>query len=455
MVMSTQPGFPDNWKDMTPEQKRQWRLDYFIRGEGIQFISREAKEAYQVRARRFADAYSVQEPDRVPVILPVGDLPYLQYGINIHTAMYEIQKAIAACKQFNTQYSEELEYFASPGGLIPAKALEILDYKLYAWPGHGLSKDAPGHQFLESEYMKAEEYDELILDPSNFWLRTYLPRAFGTLNSYQLLDPLTSIVEIPMGKLEILANPQIKATLRKLLEAGDEMEMRNRALAQMGASGPASGYPAFLIPSPSRAPFDLLGDTLRGTASIMKDMYRRPDKVLAACEKIADFSIENLLAIARNPRVFHITFPLHKGADGWMSQKQFDTFYFPTLKRVMDALINEGITVTLFAEGSYNTRLESVNVFPKGSVCWHFDQSDMIKAKKILGDKCCLHGNVPASLIVTGSPQDVKECCRKLIENCGQGGGYILGAGCTAENPRLENLRAMISAAKEYGTYNK
>jgi uroporphyrinogen-III decarboxylase len=79
----------------------------------------------------------------------------------------------------------------------------------------------------------------------------------------------------------------------------------------------------------------------------------------------------------------------------------------------------------------------------------------MSRAKRILGDSCCIKGNVPSSLLVTGSPEDVKECCRRLIDDCGQGGGYILAAGAEAENPRLENLQAMLAAAKEYGVYGK
>ena len=150
-----------------------------------------------------------------------------------------------------------------------------------------------------------------------------------------------------------------------------------------------------------------------------------------------------------------ITFPLHKGADGWMSQKQFETLYWPTLKRVIDALVEQGIIANLFAEGSYDTRLESVNEFPKGAVSWLFDQTDMIHAKEILGDKCCIKGNIPASLVITGDPKDVKEYCRKLIEDCGKGGGYVLAPGCNAENPKLENLRAIMEAVREYGVYRK
>jgi uroporphyrinogen-III decarboxylase len=137
-----------------------------------------------------------------------------------------------------------------------------------------------------------------------------------------------------------------------------------------------------------------------------------------------------------------------------MSQKQFENLYWPPLRKIMHALINEGIIVSLFAEGSFNTRLESVNEFPKGAVHWMFDRTDMARAKKILGDKCSISGNVPSALLVAGTPGEVKEYCRNLIEVCGKGGGYLLSSG-TADvtEAKPENLRAMIVAAREYGVY--
>jgi len=76
-------------------------------------------------------------------------------------------------------------------------------------------------------------------------------------------------------------------------------------------------------------------------------------------------------------------------------------------------------------------------------------------AKQILGSRCCIQGNIPSSMMVTGSASEVKALCKKLIENCGKGGGYILGAGAIAENPKLENLQAMGAAAREFGVYKK
>jgi uroporphyrinogen-III decarboxylase len=145
--------------------------------------------------------------------------------------------------------------------------------------------------------------------------------------------------------------------------------------------------------------------------------------------------------------------PLHKGADGWMNRKQFETFYWPSLKRVLNALVEEGLVPVLFAEGTYTSRLEMVNEFPKGAVGWWFDQTDMTRAKAILGDHCSIWGNVPSSLLVTGRPAEVKEYCRGLIETAGKGGGYVLTAGCFSDDGKLENLKAMVSAAREYGSY--
>jgi hypothetical protein len=453
MANDKQTGLPDNWAQMTPAQKREYRLNQFLNPTGIKFVSPEAAKTYKVRAQRIVDAFNVKEPDRLPVSLPVGNLPFNLHGITMHDAMYDIEKGIQACNAFNEKYSEELEYYSAPFA-APGKAMEILDYKLYAWPGHGLARNAPGYQFVEGEYMTADEYDELVRDPSDYWLRTYLPRVFGAFESFRMLAPLPDIIEIPTMQLMPLALPQVQESLQRMIDAGKDLQKRNEISAKLMGFGPAHGFPG-VFGSYGFAPFDGIGDTLRGTKSIVMDMFRRPDKLLKAVDVMADLNIHSVLKSPAFSRQLTVLFPLHKGADGWMSQKQFETFYWPSLKKVMDAFIKEGIICMMFAEGGYNTRLETITDFPKGSVVWWFDQTDMLKAKKILGGKFCIQGNVPSSLVCTGTPADVTKYCRKLIEDCSPGGGYILAAGCIPDDPKLENIRAMQAAAKEYGIYRK
>lgn len=444
----------EDWASLTQSQKRQRRYQWWLSSaEGIKFVNKTAEKSYKERVQRMIDVYSVREPDRVPVNVPVGHLPAHYAGIDYHTVMYEPEKAVAAWTKFNRESG--LDTFVSPAANPSGKIFEMIDYRLYSWPGHGLPVDADGFQYVEGEYMTVDEYDHLIRDPSDFFNRVYLPRIIGAIEPFRFLQPATNVVEIVNvnGFLMPYTRPEVQESLKKLIAAGKELEKWTKLMSGLGRRGAQLGFPA-PRGAFAKAPFDTIGDTLRGTKGIFFDMYRHPKKLHKAMDVMADITIESVLSTVNASKGLIATFPLHKGADGWMSQQQFDVFYWPSLKKVIDALVKEGVLVSLFAEGSYDTRIEKCNVFPKGSVVWLFDQSDMANAKKVLGAKCCISGNVPASLLQVGTPKEVKEYCRRLIETCGQGGGYILAAGnASAERANLDNLRAMQEAALEYGVY--
>ncbi|MFH1646174.1 MAG: uroporphyrinogen decarboxylase family protein [Chloroflexota bacterium] len=439
------------WDDMTPEEKKQQRFRWWLEPD-IEFVSQEAKQAFKARARRLIDVYQVKEPDRVPVSLPVGNMPAYLDGTDLHSVMYDYDRLIKAWDRFNREF--EMDTFSSPALVLPGRVYDLLDCKLYQWPGHGLPENATGIQFVEGEYMKPDEYDLLLKNPSDFWQRVYMPRVFGAFESFRYLQPYTNIIELPAVNFMPYSRPDVQATMQRLIDIGQALAVWSEVIGNFSRRAMASGFP-MVRGAMAKAPFDTLGDTLRGTQGIIMDMYRQPDKLLEALEVITTLTIDAALASANASRGLMVFFPLHKGADGWMSQKQFETFYWPSLKKVVNALVNEGVIASLFAEGSYETRLDSVNEFPRGAVAWMFDKTDMAKAKKALGDKCCISGNVPTSMLVTGQPAEVKAYCRKLIETCGKGGGYILSGGANIDNGNPENLRAMMAAAKEYGVYRK
>lgn len=443
-----------DWTTLSREEKRARRFEWYSSTNGIRFDNPEAEKAYRVRAQRMIDVYDVREPDRVPVSLPIGSLPVEYAGIDYGTAMYDAEKAAQAWLRFSVETG--LDAFAAPN--VPVgKVLDLLDYRLYRWPGHGIARDAPGYQFVEAEYMTADEYDALIHDPSDFFLRTYLPRIFGAFEPFRMLQSFTAVTELPMVTPHFMAytRPEVQESLQKLIEVGKTLASWMQVVSTVGRRGRELGFPSF-VSCYAKAPFDTIGDTLRGTKGIILDMRRRPDKLLAALDVVAKITIDVTVESLNAAKGQVALFPLHKGADGWMSEKHFETFYWPTLKRVVDGLIEEGIMPTLFAEGGFETRLALVNEFPKGAVNWLFDRTDMGKAKKALGDRCCISGNVPASLLATGSPREVKDYSRKIIELCSEGGGFILAAGTNSvEGSNIDNLRAMVDAAAEYGVYAK
>lgn len=451
------PANAAEWAKLTPEQKRTARFNRSLSAaEKISFASPEARALYLTRLKRQIDAYNVREPDRVPVSINIDAMPMYEYGLDYNTGIHDYDKMRLAYNAFNQKHAAELEMFAAPPIMFPARVYEILDYKQYAWPGHGLHLNGEGYQFVEGEYMTADEYDAFIRDPSDFWIRTFLPRAFGAFEPVRMFGSATTIIESIAGVAMLpLATPPVQQMLQKLLAAGQELGKAIGLVMEFAGKGAALGYPGFSFVF-GKAPFDTLGDTLRGTQGIMKDMYRRPQKLLKAIDMMTEITIDTVISHANAGGGQLAMFPLHKGADGWMSQSQFDTFYFPSLRRIIEAVSREGIVMICFAEGAYNTRLEAINVFPKGSVCWYFDQTDMARAKQILGSTCCLMGNVPSSLLMTGTTAQVKEYSRRLIETCGKGGGYILSSGSAGiDRAKVENLKAMVDAAREYGVYKK
>ena len=71
----------------------------------------------------------------------------------------------------------------------------------------------------------------------------------------------------------------------------------------------------------------------------------------------------------------------------------------------------------------------------------------------MLGDRVCIAGNVPASLLVVGNPDQMRAYCKNLIDTAGKDGGFILGLGTSPENMKTENLRALVDFTREYGRY--
>jgi len=219
----------------------------------------------------------------------------------------------------------------------------------------------------------------------------------------------------------------------------------NKEMVELGFPLGQGGY--------TKAPFDILGDTLRSTRGIMTDIYRQPDKLIEAMDKMTPFWIQKGIAEANmtaNPIIF---LPLHKGADGFLSDEQYKKFYWPYLKNIILGLVDEGVVPFMWAEGGYNTRLEVIQDLPKGKTAWLFDLTDMAEAKKALDGIACVAGNMPMDLLTVGTPQDARDHTKRLIDICGKGGGYIMGNGAFFDEVNWENLKAIVDTVKEYGVY--
>ena len=368
-------------------------------------------------------------------------------------AFYDQDRWLAAYEKAIVDYDPDL-YF-QPSGAIAASgaAHEALGNRQIKWPGHGVPADRT-FQFIEGEYMKAEEYDEFLDDPSDWTVRKYLPRIYGNLQGLGMLPPLSSMLVgyAGSGITGVLAIPPIAASFGALNQAAQVSAGWSMGYAQFEQKMNAMGYPAFAA-AVALAPYDLISDMLRGMRGTMVDMYRCPDKLVAAMERILPLQIGGAIGQAHmsgNPRIF---IPLHRGADGFMSDDQFERFYWPTLKGLILALIGAGLVPCPFFEGGYNQRLRYLKELPPGKVMGMFDRSDLAQVKEVVGDTLCIAGGMPVSLLQAGTPEQVRAETRKAIEIAGRDGGFIMSSSTVLDEADPELVRVWFEATREYGSY--
>jgi uroporphyrinogen-III decarboxylase len=191
----------------------------------------------------------------------------------------------------------------------------------------------------------------------------------------------------------------------------------------------------------------------RGMRGAMLDMYRQPDKLQELMDVILPIVLDLGIAGAEKSGVSRVYIPLHRGADGFMSLKQFETFYWPGLKKLTLALIEKNLTPCLFVEGDCGSRLEYFTEFPKGKVLALLDSTDIFRAKEILGNTMCLAGNMPPSLLSGGTAEQVTEYTKKLIDIVGKDGGFIMSSRTALDNANPALVKLWADLTHQYGIY--
>lgn len=427
-------------------------------------------ELYREKEQRVAAASQLQIPDRVPVTIQTTVFACRYAGIPL-SAMYYDHNAyrmasLLASLEFDADTSG-IGMFANSGTIM-----ELMDPKISAWPGGNLPPDTP-YQFVEGEYMKQDEYDILLNDPTNFVLRYYLPRVYG------MCAPLTDLPNFRdmigglgmQGIAAMFASPDFRQLGSILVKIYEEQDKQFKEQAEFTEKMIRLGFPPEYVGGGAMvmrgggsggggvgvggAPFDMISDFLRGMRGTMLDMFQCPDKLMAATEKLFEWRLQGARPFEPdengNPRRMFMA--LHRGSDGFMSVKDFEKFYWPTLKKAILTTIDLGCNVAPFFEGVWNERLEYLSDFPKGRVVFHCELTDVFRAKQIIGDRLCIQGGVPPTILQAGTPQEVEEHVKKLIKEVGKGGGLVVGPGSAMDYAKPENVHAMIETVKKYGQY--
>jgi len=413
------------------------------------------EELLLARRKRLMDAYELRKPDRIPIRLNFGYMLAKLGGITHRQLDNNPELAQELLEKWTLYFAPDMA--AGLGYFVSATSVMLGDRQT-RWPGYGLPDDKP-MQYVEGEYMKAEDYDNFLDDPTNFTLRTLLPRTYEKLEGLAYLPRLSMLVTgYPAfgGLAMALSHPDLAASLQVLarmakFQSERILEMRKRAERMVALGFPmgvGSGMGAFAL-----APFDFMSDTLRGMRGIFLDMHRRPDKLLDAEEKARRICAEAAIESCRQTGGKFVFIPLHRGSDGFMSLRQFERFYWPQLKGLVHDLVDAGLMPALFYEGVWNERLHYLLELPKGKTTGHFQSTDISKLKEIAGGVISISGCFPVSLLQVGPAEKVREQTKRYCEILGQGGGFIMAPNSSMDecDPRL--VKVWVDATREYGVY--
>ncbi|MBN2240728.1 MAG: hypothetical protein JW712_13215 [Dehalococcoidales bacterium] len=411
---------------------------------------KSVQELYADRERRIKDAIEHRESDKVPVSLRYVYFPANYLGLKTSTAYYDPITWKKASLQTVLDFDPDM--YMDSSGMSSGKVMDILQPTQTEWPG-GPLPDNVSHQAIDIECMKADEYDMFLSDPTDFTIRYILPRAYTSLAPFGELPRLSGGALGFSMLTTLFIRPEFRELATKLVQAGEAQEQFMKDGRSIDPQAAKFGYPPHSHGGGvGGAPFDMISDFYRGMKGAMMDMFRCPDKLLAACDMLQQWNMQRAVPADPNSRgdTKRLFIALHRGAEGFMSNRQFEKFYWPGLKAALLKDIELGYVPMPFCEGAYGDRLEYFLELPKGKAVAHFDLTDMFRAKDILKGHVCIMGNVPSSLLQVGTPEDVDEYCKKLIQYCGKGGGLILTNGSSIDTAKPENIKAMIDSTRKY-----
>ncbi|SHH55389.1 uroporphyrinogen decarboxylase [Clostridium collagenovorans DSM 3089] len=191
-----------------------------------------------------------------------------------------------------------------------------------------------------------------------------------------------------------------------------------------------------------------------GTENLMKGMIKYPEKVHVLLEVVTETNLRIIEQFASMGVGLGMSDPI--SSTSMISLKKYKEFSMPYQKKCVDKMRElTGMGTSIHICGKSADLWESI--LETGVTSFSIDNvEDLSKAKKVLGEKVCIAGNVdPVNIMRNGTTQDVMEASKKCImEAYDSKQGFVLSTGCQIPiGAPVENIKAMMDAARIYGKY--
>ncbi|MCS7239116.1 MAG: hypothetical protein NZ899_12735 [Thermoguttaceae bacterium] len=398
-------------------------------------MSEQMEKLYQERLARYVTAMRNGKPDRIPIRPFVAEFTAKYAGYTCQEVTHDYRKAFEAV----IRCARDFDWDAVVPNMVYVWTglTTAIGLKYYAVPGIDLPADKP-FQYLEppeeQAFMRPDEYDLLIADPTGYLYNVWLPRVCPEVVRPGEPNTMRNNLSFVRGGM---------AMMQYFDAFGTQIERLRRECGTVPA-----------LAGILKAPFDILADKLRGYKGLCMDLYRQPAKVEKACEALAPHLLKVAILTSDPNKQLPVGLWMHRGCMPFLSPQQFERFYWPTLKWIIEELWKQGIQVLFYAEGEWNPNLKWIAQLPEKSIIYHVDRGDIFEVHRTVGEKFALSGGIPNDLLAFGTPDDVKAYCKKVIDGVARDGGYIMDASAIMQDDtKIENVRAMTEFTRQYGVY--
>ena len=394
------------------------------------------EQLYQQRLSRYVAAMRNEQPDCIPIRPFVAEFTARHAGYTCQEVVHDYQKAFDAAIQCARDY--DWDAIVPNMVYVWTGLTQAMGLRYYGIPGVGIPHDV-GFNYIEpsedNAFMREDEYDALIDDPTGFLYEVWFPRVCADAARMGEACTLRNNAAFVKGGM---------AMLQYFYAFGPQI---GRMRSETGTVSAIAGI--------FKAPFDIIADKLRGYVGLTMDMHTQPDKVLKACEALVPHLCHVGLTTADPARQVPIGFWMHRGCVPFVKPSQFESHYWPTLKPIIEEFWKHGHQTLFYAEGKWRHHFDAFRELPDRSIVYHCDQDDIFEVHRRLHDKFAISGGVPNVLLSYGKAEEVREFCERVIREVAAEGGYIMDAGAIMQNDTSpENLRVMTEVTRELGGYS-
>jgi hypothetical protein len=376
-----------------------------------------------------------EKPDMIPIRPFVAEFTAKYAGYTCQDVAHDYTKAFDAAVKTAKDFGWDA---VVPNMVYVWTGLaQAIGLRYYGIPGIHIPHTT-GFNYIEppedQAWMRADEYDALIDDPTGFLYNVWLPRVSTEVSG--LGEPSTYRNNLSFVKGAM-------AMLQYFYAFGPQIDRLRKEAGTVSA-----------IAGIFKAPFDTLADKLRGYVGLTMDMATQPKKVLAACEALMPHLCHVGLTTADPAKLVPIGFWMHRGCVPFVNPKQFESHYWPTLKPIIEEFWKHGHQTLFYAEGKWHHHFDSFRELPDRSIVFHCDQDDIFHAHRKLHDKFALSGGVHNALLSFGKPEEVRDFCRRVIHEVAADGGYIMDAGAIMQDDTsVENMRVLTEVTRQERIY--